>query len=75
MTIYNSIKQTGRYLLATGALLTALYSCENKSNFDNQSDLTTKYDTSLPDLENILSDMGLDNQIPSGELSYLRFAQ
>ena len=65
MTIYNSIKQTGRYLLATGALLTALYSCENKSNFDNQSDLTTKYDTSLPDLENILSDMGLGNQIPS----------
>jgi len=68
MTIYNSIKQTGRYLLATGALLTALYSCENKSNFDNQSDLTTKYDASLPDLEDILSDMGLDNQIPSGEL-------
>ena len=65
MTIYNSIKQTGRYLLATGALLTALYSCENKSNFDNQSDLTTKYDASLPDLEDILSDMGLDNQIPS----------
>ena len=67
MTIYNSIKQTGRYLLATGALLTALYSCENKSNFDNKSDLTVKYDASLPDLENILSDM-LDNQIPSGEL-------
>ena len=64
MTIYNSIKQTGRYLLATGALLTALYSCENKSNFDNKSDLTVKYDASLPDLENILSDM-LDNQIPS----------
>jgi len=65
MTVYNSIKQTGRYLLATGALLTALYSCENKSNFNNQSDLTTKYDASLPDLEDILSDMGLDNQIPS----------
>src|SRR3989338_3242505 len=64
MTIYNSIKQTGRYLLATGALLTALYSCDNKSNFNNQPDLTARYDASLPDLENILSDM-LDNQIPS----------
>jgi len=45
MTIYNSIKQTGRYLLATGALLTALYSCENKSNFNNQSDLIHEYNS------------------------------
>ena len=60
MTIYNSIKQTGRYLLATGALLTALYSCDNKSNFNNQPDLTARYDASLPDLENILEDAGLE---------------
>ena len=49
MTIYNSIKQTGRYLLATGALLTALYSCENKSNFNNQSDNISNYKIILAD--------------------------